>query len=202
MKAEVAFQKSKPISYFLDLFLLRNPQDRITLSLPCNTYPQDGVKVRHARWDDGTQTFSSLMPDANNTTCYIKHIFTGNLPHLQGYTEEWLKNIQQELDIVRKPGDNSMSRYASSQIAADNLNIGPYFSYSANFCKDRNRPYITKSTQVPDCVNQIKDRMVSRAKLYAQIKEEDFRIDRLDILAWVTNGSKKARLFGLVLMLR
>lgn len=109
-------QDSNPISYYLDLFLLRDPQDRLSLPLPSNTYPGNGVQVKRAMWDDGTQTFSCLMPDANK--CYIKHIFTSNLLHLQSYTEEWLKSIQLELDIVRKPGDNGMVVFSSLQISS------------------------------------------------------------------------------------
>jgi hypothetical protein len=49
------------------------------------------------------------MPDSNKPTCYIKHVFTGNLPHLQNFAEEWLRDIQLEVDLVRNPGDNGMT---------------------------------------------------------------------------------------------
>jgi hypothetical protein len=55
-----------------------------------------------------TQTFGFFMSGANEAKCYIKHVFTGNLPHLQSYAEDWLKCIQLDLDIVRKPDDNGM----------------------------------------------------------------------------------------------
>lgn len=101
-------QKIVAISYFLDLFLLRDPQDRLTLPLPYNAYPEDGVMLRHVRWDDGIQTFSCLAPSPNKPTFYIKHVFTGNFVHLQSYAEEWLKNVQLELNLVRRAGDNGM----------------------------------------------------------------------------------------------
>jgi hypothetical protein len=36
----------------------------------------------------------------------MKHIFLGNLPSLQGFADEWLKTVQLELEIIRRPGDN------------------------------------------------------------------------------------------------
>ena len=135
------------------------------------------------------------MPDANKTTSYIKHIFTGNLPHLQSYTEEWLRNVQLELDFVRKPGDNGMATiFLHCNPAADSFQyIGPYFGYSANFRNIKSRdPRTMKWPEIPDCIVNMKDCMVSRTKLYAQ--EGDIRIDQLDILAWVTSGGKKARI--------
>ncbi len=53
------------------------------------------------------------MPNTDEPTCYIKHIFTdGNLPSLQSYPE----NGQLELDIVRKPGDNTILQSSSLQV--------------------------------------------------------------------------------------
>lgn len=100
-------KNSKPVSYYLDLFLLRAPQDRLTLSLPYNVYPH-AVTVKRITWEEGTQTFTCFMPNEEKPTSYINHIFTGNLPHLQVRANEWLQKVQLELEIVRKPGDNGV----------------------------------------------------------------------------------------------
>ena len=52
------------------------------------------------------------MPNAEKPTGYIKHIFTGNLPHLQDRANGWLQKVQLELEIVRKPGDNGVDSVA------------------------------------------------------------------------------------------
>jgi len=84
-----------------------------------------------------------------------------------------LEDVQLELDIVRKPGDT-----------------GPYFCYSANFLEGRKCPD-PNTAKVLDCINNIKDCMIDRAKLYADTDEKVLRINQLDILAWMTSGSKK-----------
>ncbi|KAF9524400.1 hypothetical protein CPB83DRAFT_861299 [Crepidotus variabilis] len=170
-----ACKDSEIMRYKLSLFIMRDPQDRLTPGLPFNSYPRQGVKIKQAKWADGTQTFSCLIPaDVPNAKISMKHIFLGNLPRLQAQANTWLDSIQLNLSVERNFGDN-----------------GPFFSYHAK-CTDRKAdPHIAKWPKVPDCVNEMKTVMIERAKWFAEMNDDEIRVDQLEILAWVTSGQKK-----------
>ena len=93
--------------YYLDLFLLRDPQDRLPLALPYNNYPRGEVNAKVIKYDDGMQTYAYIIPSDTKEGVYVKHIFTGNLTQFQETPNTLLEQVQLNLEIVRKSNDNS-----------------------------------------------------------------------------------------------
>ena len=87
--------------------------------------------------------------------------------------------------------------YFRCNLAAYNLTTGPYFICSVILQKRQNC-ISSNSPESPKFIYDIKDRMIDRASLYAQIEKKDLRIDQVDVIAWVTSGCKKVRVLSFI----
>ncbi|KAJ3517007.1 hypothetical protein NLJ89_g771 [Agrocybe chaxingu] len=159
--------------YALELLLLRDPQDRLPVSLPYNTYPKP-MEVTKAKFEGGIQTLSYYLKKKSKRP-FIKHIFTANLPKLQLLANRILHDIQVGLRICRKAGDN-----------------GPYFTYSAQCPSGIMHPNDQDWEKPPSIINVVKNMMVQRARCFAEVDKSRLRINHFEMLAWVTSGTKKS----------
>jgi len=91
--------------YVAELAFVRDPQDRLPLSLPINTYPQP-VKMKVARFVEGTKVLMYMIRGEENT--YIKHVFTGNLLRLQPHATLLMRDIQLYVELTRPCSENSV----------------------------------------------------------------------------------------------
>jgi len=84
--------------YVVKLSFMRDPQDRLQLSLPINTYPQP-VKMKVAQFQEGTRVLTYMIRGEENT--YIQHVFTGNLLRLQPHATLLMRDIQLYVELTR-----------------------------------------------------------------------------------------------------
>ncbi|KAF9563559.1 hypothetical protein CPC08DRAFT_705875 [Agrocybe pediades] len=165
--------KPPPVEpYAIPLVLMRDPQDRLPLSLPYNTYPAN-LRVKLSTFDDGVQVASYY--NCQEELAFIKHVYTGNHLPRQAFATRLLDEIQRGVELVRPMDDT-----------------GPYFVFLAASPKGHLKPTDTDWPDVPIPVNQAKRDIVRRARIYAEVHDNQFSIDRVKMLAWVTTGSKKA----------
>jgi hypothetical protein len=90
--------------YVVELSFVRDPQDRLPLSLPINTYPQP-VKLKVAQFVEGTKVLTYVIHGEENV--YIKHVFTGNLLRLQPHATLLMRDIQLYVELTR-PCENGV----------------------------------------------------------------------------------------------
>lgn len=89
--------------YVVELSFMRDPQDRLQLSLPINTYPQP-VKMKVAQFLEGTRVLTYMIRGEENT--YIQHVFTGNLLRLQPHATLLMRDIQLYVELTRPYTEN------------------------------------------------------------------------------------------------
>jgi hypothetical protein len=87
----------------MELFFMRDPQDRLPLSLPINTYPKP-VKMKVAQFLEGTKVLTYMIRGEENT--YIQHVFTGNLLRLQPHATLLMRDIQLYVELTRPCTEN------------------------------------------------------------------------------------------------
>ncbi|KDR80981.1 hypothetical protein GALMADRAFT_222574 [Galerina marginata CBS 339.88] len=160
--------------YAMSLFMMRDPQDRLPISLPYNTFPKF-VKKQITSYDDGTKTISYALREDMPENHFIKHIFTANHPPLQAHADPLLHEIQLNVELARPVTDNS-----------------PFFVYSASCPKDDLNPADSEWPNVPPTVNSAKKLMVDRARWHGGVREPKLSVNRLKMLAWVASGHRKS----------
>jgi len=74
---------------------------------------------------------------------------------------------------------------------AVNFYLGPYFYYIATAPEDMSKPTDKKWPNLPKCLNQAKEVVLHRTRMYGEVKNEQISINYLRLLAWVTVGTKK-----------
>ncbi|KAF5316310.1 hypothetical protein D9619_006834 [Psilocybe cf. subviscida] len=157
--------------YYYDLYWIRDPQERLPLNYPRNTYPT-GTKVSRTNWKDGTQTFGYYINE--NSNVYIKHIFLGNVAELQKPMSNLMDQVQLTVPLLRPMVDNN-----------------PYFFYTAKCPKSNTTPTKKPWDGVPDCINDAKKQVVDRTSWFAEIPEKNIWVEHIKIVAWITEGSKR-----------
>ncbi|KIM39562.1 hypothetical protein M413DRAFT_447045 [Hebeloma cylindrosporum] len=174
-KCSSSFCKGNPPlvpPYVVELSFMRDPQDRLQLSLPVNTYPQP-VKMKIAQFLEGTRVITYMIRGEEDT--YIKHVFTGNLLRLQPHATLLMRDIQLYVELMRPCTEN-----------------GPYFYYTAAAPSDLREPTDKKWANLPGCLNQAKDIVLHRTRMYGEVKDKQISVNHLRLLAWVTAGTKKS----------
>lgn len=79
---------------------MRDPQDRLPVSLPYNTYPLI-LEPEIAKFTGGMRTITYDLRDDMPSKPYIKHVFTGNFPPLQANANKLLEDIQLGVELIR-----------------------------------------------------------------------------------------------------
>ena len=74
---------------------------------------------------------------------------------------------------------------------AVNFYLGPYFYYVARAPTDILEPTDKKWPNLPECLNQAKEAVLNRTRMYGEVKNKQISINDLRLLAWVTAGTKK-----------
>lgn len=178
--------------YVMELPFMRDPQDGLQLSLPINTYPKP-VKMKVAQFLEGTKVLTYMIRGEENT--YIQHVFTGNLLRLQPHATLLMRDIQLYVELTRPCTENGAYSLCFCVLFADLVVIcfclGPYFYYIAAAPDDLRKPTDKKWSNLPKCLNQAKEIVLHRTRMYGEVKNKQISVNHLRLLAWVTAGTKK-----------
>jgi hypothetical protein len=92
---------------------IRGPHGGSPACLPLNEHSKGNVKATYATWKNGMKTFLYSFAEKVN----VKHVFTSNVPILQGGATPLLMEIQRKVQLKRDMSDsNSMCPLTSGLI--------------------------------------------------------------------------------------
>ncbi|KAF9456067.1 hypothetical protein BDZ94DRAFT_1276582 [Collybia nuda] len=172
-----SFCKERPMpeSYALPLWFLRDPQQRLPVPMPYNTYP-NGVDVRYTVRDNDMRAYTYVVSGDKDESVSVKHIFTCNSQHLQEDATQLLEAFQLDVPMQRKMGKTSLPYF--------------YFEFSSGEASGiLPSPPTTTWEDAPPCVLKAKEHLMSRAHVYGE--KPEVTVNTLSILAWISTGTRK-----------
>ncbi|TFK37495.1 hypothetical protein BDQ12DRAFT_161551 [Crucibulum laeve] len=150
---------------------MRDPQQRLPLSLPHDTYPAS-TDVKVASWQDGMRTLTYTLEGGE---VVLKHVFTSNVPSVQTLMTDLLERLQVDVRLRRLCREKSL-----------------YFSYDAGIPGKGNASAVAWD-DAPHCITGARDLLVNHAQWYCEKEKKDAPVNHLSILAWVVAGSQRGR---------
>ncbi|KAH6915622.1 hypothetical protein BKA70DRAFT_1253285 [Coprinopsis sp. MPI-PUGE-AT-0042] len=164
-------QKGKRVPQYLarELADVRGPHGGSPVCLPFNEHSKGNVKATYTTWKNGMKTF--LYSFEENIA--VKHIFTSNVPVLQSVATSLLMDVQREVQLSRTMGDSS----------------NPYFTATYDVKSDI--PSTSVKVAVPECLMKARELLLNRAALYADLPEDSLKVTTMDVMGWVSSGSRK-----------
>lgn len=107
----ILLQQDKPEAegYIVDIDRLRDPQDRLPLTLPLNELPGHvRIDFKVQIWNDRMKTLVyRFETEPVEGPAVVQHIFTCNLADLQAVPSELLNSIQMDVPLRRSTGETS-----------------------------------------------------------------------------------------------
>lgn len=177
--------------YKVDLFSMRDPQDRLPIAHPYDTWPKS-IEPKILKHENGVQTITYSLNE--NGTASIKHVFLGNFEELQKQATALLDKIQIQVELKRPFNDSCKMIFVCLQVHfLKSCYLAPYFSYAAKAPKTMKNPTEDPWPKVPDCINEAKA-SVSSGRFLFGLEDSRISINRLTVLAWVTAGARKVSL--------
>ncbi len=126
----------------------------------------------------------------------LKHVFTCNSEELQREATPLFSRIQRDVCLSKKIGDSG--RFCFLPLGAMILMrlIGPYFKceISDSYASKRDKYAFSCMTweKAPQVVRDAQDLMMHMGRSYGE--DQDFVVDWLTILGWISSGNRKVRL--------
>jgi hypothetical protein len=146
--------------------------------------------MKVAQFLEGTRVLTYMIRGEENT--YIQHVFTGNLLRLQPHATLLMRDIQLYVELTRPCTENGAHLLCSCVLLLTlSFFLGPYFYYIAAAPSDLRKPTDKKWSNLPGCLNQAKEIVLHRTRMYGEVKDTQISVNHLRLLAWVTAGTKK-----------
>lgn len=156
---------------------------------PTNDIPSEVVSYC-IFWDDGMQSWVHSVRDG----VFLRHIFTGNLDHLQEDATALLETIQAEALLCQENLSSECRNCLNFCLSLTcRLLQDPYFTHTTRISHLNDESEAKVPTGTPDCVRTAYYTLCDFVLRYGELEKPQF--GEVRIQGWVTSGSRRVWLF-------